>query len=51
VSEILTRFATEHGANLIVMGAYGHSRFRESLLGGATRDMLEGTSLPLLMAH
>jgi nucleotide-binding universal stress UspA family protein len=51
VSEILARFATEGGANLIVMGAYGHSRFRESLLGGATRDMLEGTSLPLLMAH
>jgi nucleotide-binding universal stress UspA family protein len=50
-SEILKRFAREHGADLIVMGAYGHSRFRESILGGVTRDMLEHAPLPLLMAH
>lgn len=36
---------------MIVMGAYGHSRFRESILGGATRDMLEEVSIPVLMAH
>jgi nucleotide-binding universal stress UspA family protein len=34
-----------------VMGAYGHSRFRESILGGATRDLLERTEIPLLMSH
>jgi nucleotide-binding universal stress UspA family protein len=51
VSEVLRRFAREHGDQLIVMGAYGHSRFRESILGGATRDMLDQTQLPLLMAH
>lgn len=51
VSEILNRFAAEHGAGLLVMGGYGHSRFRESILGGATRDMLGETDLPLLMAH
>lgn len=51
VSEVLLRFARERGADVIVMGAYGHSRFREAILGGATREMLETTSLPLVMAH
>ncbi|MCC7320200.1 MAG: universal stress protein [Rubellimicrobium sp.] len=51
VSEIILRFARDHGAEAIVMGAYGHSRFREAILGGATREMLEGAQLPLLMAH
>lgn len=47
----LLRFAHENGSDAIVMGAYGHSRFREALLGGPTRDMLEGLDLPVLMAH
>lgn len=51
ISDVITRFATESGSDLIVMGAYGHSRFRESILGGATRDMLENAPLPLMMAH
>ena len=51
LSEVLLRHAADTGADLIVMGAYGHSRFRESILGGATRDMLEETTLPVLMAH
>jgi nucleotide-binding universal stress UspA family protein len=38
-------------ADLIVTGAYGHSRFREWLMGGATRELLERSSIPLLMAH
>ena len=38
-------------ANLIVMGAYTHSRWREIILGGVTRYMLENTSLPLFMVH
>jgi nucleotide-binding universal stress UspA family protein len=33
------------------MGAYGHSRMREWVLGGATREMLEGMSLPVLLSH
>lgn len=49
--DCLARFAQEHGAGLIVMGAYGHSRLREALLGGTTRDALHDTRLPLLMAH
>jgi nucleotide-binding universal stress UspA family protein len=51
VSDVLTRHARDMGADMLVMGAYGHSRFRESILGGATRSMLEKTELPILMAH
>ena len=39
------------GADLLVMGAYTHSRWREMILGGVTRYMLANTDLPLLMAH
>lgn len=43
--------ARRFGAGYCVMGAYGHSRFREALLGGASRDMLSDAPLPLMMAH
>ncbi|WP_167079664.1 universal stress protein [Massilia aquatica] len=43
--------ADEAGADLIVMGAYGRSRFREVLLGGATRTVLRSSTLPLWMMH
>ncbi|GGD10768.1 universal stress protein UspA [Aureimonas glaciei] len=39
------------GADLIVIGAYGHSRLREMLLGGVTRELLTRSTVPLLMAH
>ncbi|MGY3439252.1 MULTISPECIES: universal stress protein [unclassified Marinovum] len=51
VSDVLLRYATDSSADLLVMGAYGHSRFREAILGGATRDMLEQAHLPIFMAH
>lgn len=51
VSAVLNRFAAEHGSQVIVMGAYGHSRVREAVLGGATREMLETAKVPILMAH
>jgi nucleotide-binding universal stress UspA family protein len=38
-------------ADLIVMGGYGHSRFREWILGGVTRDMISQSDAPILMAH
>ncbi|OYX44536.1 MAG: universal stress protein [Rhodobacterales bacterium 32-67-9] len=50
-SEVLSRHARDINADLIVMGAYGHSRFREAILGGATRNMLEMTEVPVFMAH
>lgn len=51
VSDVMQRHLSDVGADLLVMGAYGHSRFRESILGGATRDMLEGMKIPVFMAH
>ncbi len=51
VSDILLRHARETGASMIVMGAYGHSRFREAILGGATRNMLEQADIPVFLAH
>lgn len=51
VSEVLARQARDVDADLLVMGAYGHSRFREAILGGATRDMLERAELPVFLAH
>lgn len=51
VSDILIRHATDMDADMMVMGAYGHSRFREAIFGGATRSMLENATLPVLMAH
>ena len=38
-------------ADLMVMGAYSHSRLREVILGGATREILDNADLPVLMAH
>lgn len=51
VSEVLVRHVRDRSADLLVMGAYGHSRLREALLGGTTRDFLEATDVPVLMAH
>ena len=47
----LREHALRCGADLLVMGAYGHSRLREFVLGGATRDMLAHIELPTLMSH
>lgn len=47
----LLAVAADTGADLLVMGAYGHSRFRESILGGVTKTVVEAMTLPVLMAH
>jgi nucleotide-binding universal stress UspA family protein len=52
VGDTLLATAAEHNIGLLVMGAYSHSRLREMLLGGATRDILQNASTrPVLMAH
>ncbi|QDC11489.1 universal stress protein [Oceanicola sp. D3] len=51
VSDVLARHVADFGADLLVMGAYGHSRFREAILGGATRDVLEKPPVPVFMAR
>ncbi|WP_210203556.1 universal stress protein [Breoghania corrubedonensis] len=43
--------AAEVNADLVVMGAYGHSRLRENILGGTTREILETSDIPLFLAH
>jgi nucleotide-binding universal stress UspA family protein len=47
----LLSHAADVGADMIVMGAYGHSRWREMLLGGATRQILQSMTLPAFLAH
>lgn len=47
----LLSLAADEGSDLLVMGAYGHSRMRELVLGGATRQVLATMTLPVLMAH
>lgn len=49
--EALLNEAQKTGAQMIVMGGYGHSRFREWVLGGATRHLLTHTAVPVLTAH
>ena len=49
--DALMTLARAAGAGLIVAGAYGHSRYREWVLGGVTRELLERTPVPLLLAH
>jgi nucleotide-binding universal stress UspA family protein len=51
VARLLLEEAVERGADLLVMGAYGHSRLRELVLGGVTRQVLIEAVMPVLMAH
>ena len=47
----LLRHAVESGADLVVAGGYSHPRWREALLGGATRTLLESAPMPVLFSH
>jgi len=47
----LLSLAADRSSDLIVMGGYGHTRFREILLGGMTRTILESMTVPVLMMH
>ncbi|KVT41268.1 universal stress protein [Burkholderia ubonensis] len=51
IGDTLLSRAYETGADLLVMGAYGHTRWRELLMGGATRTALASMTLPVLMSH
>jgi len=51
IGDSLTREVASYNADLLVMGAYGHSRFREFVLGGATQSMLSKPLLPILFSH
>ena len=51
VGDALLNRAADIGADLIVMGGYGRSRFREYVLGGVTRHVLQHLTIPVLMSH
>jgi nucleotide-binding universal stress UspA family protein len=51
IGEMLLSRAADFGTDLIVMGGYGHSRWRELVLGGATRSILKAMTVPVLMSH
>lgn len=51
IGETILDKARDRGADLIVMGGYGRSRFREYVFGGATREILKDMSVPVLLSH
>ena len=51
IGRSLLATAKELGADLMVMGAFHHSRWREFILGGVTLTVLEEATIPLFMAH
>ena len=50
-ADVLLNFAADRSIDLIVIGGYGHSRLREIVLGGVTRDLLQRMTVPVLMSH
>jgi nucleotide-binding universal stress UspA family protein len=51
IGTLIPKRAAEIGADLIVMGAYNHSRWRETIFGGTTRTMIEQRDVPVLLCH
>jgi nucleotide-binding universal stress UspA family protein len=51
VASVILSHAADTGADMLVMGGYGHSRLREFILGGATRAILSSMTVPTLMSH
>ena len=51
VGNALLSRAADFGADLMVMGCYGHSRLKELMLGGVTRTVLASMTVPVLMSH
>lgn len=51
IGDVLLSAVADHGADMLVMGAWGHSRLRELVFGGATRHVLRTMTVPVLMSH
>lgn len=51
VQASLLSIAADEGLDLLVMGGYDHSRFRETIFGGVTREMFRSMTVPVLMSH
>jgi len=51
VAEAILSHIADRSSDMLVMGGYGHSRLREFVLGGVTREMMESMTVPVLMSH
>lgn len=51
VGNIILNSTTDYGSDLIVMGAYGHSRMRQWIMGGASRTLLSSMTVPIVLSH
>jgi nucleotide-binding universal stress UspA family protein len=51
IGDVLEAYVASHASDMLVMGAYGHSRLREFVLGGATKSLLSKPPLPVLFSH
>ena len=51
IENVILSYASDNGADFLVMGGYGHSRLREFILGGVTRGILASMTVPVLMSH
>ncbi|TCT03307.1 universal stress protein [Aquabacter spiritensis] len=51
IAQTILNEVSDQDADLVVMGGYGHSRLRELVLGGVTREILGAMTVPVLMAH
>jgi nucleotide-binding universal stress UspA family protein len=51
IASVVLSYAADNETDFLVMGGYGHSRWRELVLGGATRGILSSMTIPTLMSH
>jgi nucleotide-binding universal stress UspA family protein len=51
VAEAILSHIADRSSDLLVMGGYGHSRLREFVLGGVTREIMKSMTIPALMSH
>ena len=51
VGSTILNAAADYSADLIVMGAYGHSKFREWAMGGVTASILKSMTVPIMFSH
>lgn len=51
VGNVILNTSTDYGSDLVVMGAYGHSRMRQWIMGGASKTILSSMTVPVLMSH
>src|SRR5690606_30428396 len=51
VGNVILNTSTDYGSDLVVMGAYGHSRMRQWIMGGASKTILSSMTVPVVRSH